>query len=97
MNLTGKCKEDFEKWYELNYETIGLRSFYLAEFYELPETMQYGVYVDFFDSVEIYMEIIKDGIYFESYVNDEWLNTPKTRSETRTAAIEKANEIYNLK
>jgi hypothetical protein len=101
MELTGKCKEDFEKWYELNYEAIGLRSiddeFYLAGFYELPETMQYGVYVDFFDSVEIYMEIIKDGVYFESFVNDEWLNTPKTRSEARTAAIEKANELYNLK
>ena len=26
LELTGKCKEEFEKWYELNHEAIVLRS-----------------------------------------------------------------------
>ena len=60
MKLTGKAKEDFEKWYELNYEAIVLRSiddeFYLDGFYELPESFKYGVYVDWFGSVGIILD-----------------------------------------
>jgi hypothetical protein len=104
MELTGKCKEDFEKWYELNYETIGLRSFYLAGFYEQPETMQYGVYVDFFDSVKMNIIIERRTqnlylfvIYFSNYYGSGDIPNKQTRPEARTAAIEKANELYNLK
>ena len=104
MELTVKCKEDFEKWYELNYEAIGLRSiddeFYLAGFYELPEAMQYSVYVDFFDSEKVDIQTRRSATYLKYYwiVNyDSDGLKYKTRPETRTAAIKKANEIYNLK
>lgn len=58
--LTGKCKEDFEKWYissfnkgkintiplkDIPWETIGFES--------LDLSMQLGVYIDFFDTVSI--------------------------------------------
>jgi len=58
MELTGKCKELFEKWAIKN--NILKRCFYLVclevenslvDFYKIPFSMQCGVYVDFFDSV----------------------------------------------
>lgn len=64
MILTGKCKKDFEKWYEKQrcygegtercnpVFPIGLTTFYKQHY-----SMQYGVLVDFFDSVGIFIEI----------------------------------------
>lgn len=101
MKLTGKCKEDFEKWYKQtskqNYINYGM-------FLNMPLVFQYGVYVDFFDSVGIFCEdrrynttkmawVVKypnfDG------VQDRFDSLTKTRQEARVQAIEKANEIYN--
>ncbi len=102
MNLTGKAKKDFEKWYELNHEAIVLRSiddeFHLEGFYELPESMQFGVLVDFFDSAGVVMEFDNFGDTWVSYINGDpthpifyW----PTRQEARKQALIKANEIYN--
>ena len=105
MKLTGKCKEDFEKWYTKPLrEKVALHR--SVEFFKTyTPSMQYGVYVDFFDSVDIdidtkfcgylkYDYSIKDkishGLLFTEY---DWSTT---RQEARTKAIEKANEIYNL-
>ena len=110
MKLTGKCKEDFEKWidkqpFSISHD-VGERQMNivpLGDMYEqLPPSMQYGVYVDFFDSVNYNIGIIphwlnnntvdrfdfevKDCIYREYSV---------TRQEAREQAILKANEIYN--
>jgi hypothetical protein len=61
MKLTGKCKEDFEKWFLTTPDSVKYNPLHF--FYEdLSEAMKYGVYVDFFDSVEIYIDIIP---YFE--------------------------------
>ena len=103
MKLTGKCKADFEKWLckEHNYtDDEGIP--YANDFYELPNSMQYGVYVDYFDSVGIIIEITTDHKKIPTFwvdinnkqVDDIELNT---RQESRTKAIEKANEIYNEK
>jgi regulation of enolase protein 1 (concanavalin A-like superfamily) len=110
MKLTGKCKEDFEKWYDMEY-LFGLHhilKFTLDDFYSLPlKALQYGVYVDFFDSVGIMLSIEnyhnkKSGIYYEvgwTINTREWnvMNDIqfKTRQEAQTKAIEKANKIYN--
>jgi hypothetical protein len=58
--LTGKAKNEFEKWLEkTNFEECPISedySFqpdYIGDFERLPFSMQYGVYVDFFDSVGI--------------------------------------------
>jgi len=104
MELTEKCKEDFEAWYlktiEIKIGNIELLS-KTVKFYLLPPSMQYGVYVDFFDSVGIYIEAShlnttgKYGVGISD--KDGYLLTIKTetRHEARQKAIEKANEIYN--
>ena len=111
MRLTGKCKEDFCYWWVGNPKKIkGVsEAYYNGEKFEsLPYSMQYGVYLDFFDSVGIRIVIDID---FENEVYDKFalyieykkhsfcsygMNF-KTRQEARTEGIEKANEIYNLK
>ena len=111
MKLTGKCREDFEKWYVKNSDSL----YYIDVFKELPESMQYGVYVDFFDSVGINIDVCHNyildgkndniivlGYYYELnaqpniHVSQD-CEDHKTRPESRAQAIEKANEIYNSK
>lgn len=114
--LTGRCQEEFEKWLKFEigedkgYIYVGSDEIFypylLSDFKELPFSMQYGVYVDFFDSVGIDISIklcgymkydysIKDkesqSLLFTEY---DW---SKTRTEARTKAIEKANELFNTK
>jgi len=122
MKLTGKGKEDFEKWYIIHYEDqyedcgntpeeqrgyVELKGFpdgvlWCNGFYDLPKSMQYGVYVDFFDSVGIDVRVVKGLITqkFNYRISDitQVLALDfglETRHEARTKAIEKANEIYN--
>tara|TARA_R110000737_G_scaffold140400_1_gene171188 strand:- start:85 stop:426 length:342 start_codon:yes stop_codon:yes gene_type:complete len=108
MELTRKCEEDFEKWYlkyiKSNSQKI-ISNTDVNYFNLLTKSMQYGVLVDYFDSVGIEIEIYKDydlsdtpatfigWIFFiEDYNGDKWF---KTRAEARTASIEKANELRN--
>jgi hypothetical protein len=113
MKLTGKSKISFEKWYFKYCEDLELypngtnKRHIMLMFYELTQSMQYGVYVDFFDSVGIMLSMenyynTKSDIYYEvgwTTISRGW-NTMndmqfKTRQEARTKAIEKANKIYN--
>jgi hypothetical protein len=106
MELTGKCKEEFEKWFTnsdnhkgFDAEQIALdRKYRLKVFYQLYPSMQYGVYVDFFDSVDLNINVIcycnGDEWQFDIEQRQEFYNT-KSRPEARVLAIEKANEIYN--
>ena len=107
MRLTGKCKVDFEKW------RISKKDSYLKHcfFEELMTSMQYGVYVDFFDSIGIMIELqvqvtpTMQGGFFKcirpSILSDgrfhNVLASFGTRERARTESIKKANEIYNLK
>jgi hypothetical protein len=117
MKLTGKCKEDFEKWFTKDIEDFeNYDQHLLNEFYKQIYSMQYGVYVDFFDSVNVYVteiphwckgiksfrigfHILKGCVINSLFVRPD--NTVydfiefNSRPEARTAAIEKANEIYN--
>ena len=99
--MKGKCKKDFEKWYsnpirkELQYRELRM-------FYDLPHSMQWGVIVDFFDSVGMCVTISRwhcDDIskyYWSADIDDfEVSDYLDTRHEARAAAIEKATEIYN--
>jgi len=106
MKLTGKAKEDFEKWffkdcaYEANItqeDGVTIGQSLLNSFYSHSEFMKYGVYVDFFDSVGVEIVIMTSDIK-EKYlvtINDFVLEYFKTRQEARAEAIKKANEIYN--
>jgi len=98
MKLTGECKKAFEKWYEIERNN---------PYYDF--SMQYGVLVDFFDSVGVkviddydinmkeyfvwVMEDLKDARTLLGLDYDTQYY--KTRQEARTAAIIKANEILN--
>jgi len=113
MKLTGKCKDDFEKWVEKQkfsiLHDVGERQMNIVPlgdmFEQLHDSMQYGVMVDFFDSVGIEIEITRDidwedkvilgwVYYIENYENNKWYDS---RQEAREQAITKANEIYNSK
>lgn len=107
MELTDKTKEQFEAWYDKTYKNrSGLYSITIVSvFNNLPDSMKFGVYVDYFDSVGIEIHIragYEDG---NSDIVSEWLygmegvifGYSKTRPEARIAAIEKANEIQNEK
>ena len=106
MILTGKCKEEFGKWLVCGEGSVNFEKYYSDEygdddpylwFTELPASMQYGVYVDFFDSVGIYIIISRDSGWYDVDIAGEWTSTTTqdNRTEARTLAIEKANEIYN--
>jgi hypothetical protein len=111
MKLTEKCREDFEKWYfkthcqtSLKYEELmpHHKEDVYGWFYGINLSFQYGIYVDFFDSVGIalqiystdypkwFLNILQKGRYL-TVVRE----TFKTRQEAREQAILKANEIYN--
>jgi len=67
-------------------------------FNDLPPSMQYGVIVDWFDSVGIVIEIEidKDFGFFSSVNHSSSHNGyTKTRTQARQKAIDKAVEIYN--
>ena len=104
--LTGKCREDFNNWYRSKYYTKskmqGIKVKHINPITEvkgfelLPISMQYGVYVDFFDSVGLELVCFKYNNEFNSFVNGyEGESYSSTRNEARQKAIEKANEIYN--
>ena len=103
MELKGKCKEDFEKWLAelpikailLSYDEFDAGEPYL--FKELPNSFKYGVYIDFFDSVGIYIGVnsYEKQKYWIGHAGGLMSKKLKTRHEARTKAIEKAVEIYN--
>ena len=102
MELTGKAKERFKMWLFRQLQTDEIMENILElEFFEtFPDSMKWGVYVDFFDSIgfnvginkyglsdDFMWFVVKDDLVFREFSN--------TREEARTAAIEKANEIVN--
>jgi hypothetical protein len=95
---SGQAKKDFEKWLKKSYNGYSV-DFYLS----LPKAFKYGVIVDWFDSVGIYVSI--ERYYSRSTLLDvnrcnyesdsENGGEYKTRPQARQKAIEKATEIYN--
>ena len=103
MKLTGEAKEQFEKWYNLEYN-YNNRGWRLEEFYNLPEPMQWGVYQDWADSLgyDVVVEPSENYnvFWYTLYDPDKNMNNKSgytNRQEARNAAIEKLNEIINEK
>jgi hypothetical protein len=108
MELTGKCKEDFEKWLIIS-GTYGEEEYHdnedlLSHFENLKPSMQYGVYVDFFQGTgkkaQVYIAPFFNydlGTMYEwgAWADGQFVISCEAPKEARTAAIEKANEIYN--
>lgn len=85
MILTGKCKEDFSYKYNM------------SNFNEYSEVLQNALIIEFFDSVGIYINTIRnidDTIYCRILMLNKAFYG-KSRQEAITKAIKKANDIYN--
>lgn len=98
MKLTGKCKEEFNEYYdEMRWNLDDM------DFKNLPESCQNAIIIEFFDSVGIYISIHYETFgnhYFNAMVTRNHLTTNLrtdsiSRTEATNAAIIKANEIYN--
>lgn len=102
MVLTGKCNADFEKWFEKEYSSCAIYDYWINE--DLGISMQYGVYVDFFDNLtnmsditcRVCLLIMETSNGFAYTINGSISITFSTRQEARTEAIKKANKMYNV-
>lgn len=93
MLLTDKCKEEFDKWLPLVHQVIadGIN----GDFHSLHSSLTYGVYVDFFDIVNITIGRENDGTYFVNpKKSSNWYRSDCFKL-TREEVIIKANNIYN--
>ena len=90
MELTGKCKEEFEKWFKEEHVKWMSSTHY---FYNaLSSSMKYGVYVDFFNTLRY------EGITFFDHVFNKFYNIRielQTHNDLVKQTIEKANELFN--
>jgi len=102
--LTGKTEESFKKWcnedwddelHGLNHPTLIGHIGYL-EWEKLPFSMQWGILLEFFDSVGIVIEMRNVG-GFKAFVNhmNYGMGKIESRLEAQIQAIKKANEIHN--
>lgn len=109
--LDGKCKEAFENWYKWTYlhpllENSSEMTLQLAmsNFYDKRFAEQWGVYLEFFDSVGIIISIdfTLVTVIFDRSTKDKskwhevYVGEYSLRSEAQAEAITKANEIFNL-
>jgi len=110
MILTDKCKEDFKKWY-FNVYCVNngygfLRFFAFKSFKEDTLSEQYGVYQDFFDSVDMNLSI--DMNFDHEMIYTGWFDWSiiidldrtisgfvETRQEARIVMLKEANRRYN--
>ena len=115
MKLTGKALIEFEKWYlkntkydfSLNYirlcndvQYVFHNQKMLLAFNCSPEAMQYGIIVDWFESLDLDIDVdvfklIDEDFYGYMISGDHNEHEFETRPQARTAAIHKANEIIN--
>jgi len=104
--LTGKAKEDFDIWL-LNWikENIAFENETpiqedINHFYKFPCSMQYGVYIDWFESIGINICITPVfpvemyGYSFNIELKADYI-VYTTRKKARSKAIENANITYN--
>ena len=105
MILTGKAKEDFYKY--INIEDYKLFDYVRKKY--ANEIVLNALIIEWFDSVGIYISInyvdfydeLRNNTGFETYVTNKGLSikfrSVSSRQEAIKQAIKKANEIYNEK
>ena len=88
MKLTGKCKEDFEKWFLDNYGFDKWEDV-KPDFHNGDPSMKYGVIVDFSETVE-------DKTHHKMVEAEQsFVNGGHARPEARVFTVEKFNNRYN--
>lgn len=109
MKLTGQCKTEFQKWLikwikkNVAWETETPKQIDIDHFYSFPNSMQYGVLIDYFDSVGIYVDSRHNPIGRTFYyrietipMQDDIVGKMETsRPQAREKAIKKAVAIRN--
>lgn len=93
MILTGKAKQDFESWY--TSISPSAHTVLLVHFYNKREIEQFAWYIEWLDSVGIYLTIGRYGYQLNADCLSITRKTGETRQEATEAAIIKANDIYN--
>lgn len=99
--LTGKNKERFEQYLEcIDFSGVKMEEYYLTNWFrDLPLSMQFGVYQDYADSLDIEVLIVKSRAsshYRASIIGTgKYTKWFKTRDEARKAAIKAFDEIVN--
>jgi len=83
MELTDKCKVEFEKWLKL--QPFMTNPEYSYEVNKLPEAMQYGVLVDYFLET-LKKDLDKLTVYYTKGYG---------KSKARVKAVEEFNDFYN--
>ncbi|MCG9970972.1 hypothetical protein [Christiangramia crocea] len=112
MELKGRCREDFkqflfkELWVKQDFDK------HEVTFKDMPFSMQWGIYLDFFDSLDkdMYIALYPNyhcnkgligftwGISCGYFPEEEnYFGEDVSREEAQKACLEKANEIYNEK
>ena len=95
MKLTGKAKELFEEWYNQS-DWIAYGKITDTVFHALPESMRWGVYQDWADSLGEELYISKDGRgwfwaldyrYSDGYA--------ESLPQARNAALASLNDLIN--
>lgn len=98
--LTGKAKEAFENFYTKGLSTWG-KVLNLDLFYSKPDIEKLAYYINFFDSVGIYILPIMNAIdkMFAFKIRGKGVSnfTYNSRQEAKIAGIKKASEIFNSK
>lgn len=111
--LTGKCKEQFEDFCKIKYNWSLYNKSYLAVkdgdsfviyFSELPFSMQLGVYLEYFDSIESEIDVLlnqpnefKFIIWNNNihYFSEDDGKLFLTRQEAYKEAFKQLNELIN--
>ena len=99
--LTDKAKQMFEEWYYKKYRSSRIT----MGFNKFPLSCQQALIVEWLDGIEIYLSPIFDLDEFQVYFDigkdkgsEDFLQRSfKTRPEALAKAIEKVNQIINLK
>jgi hypothetical protein len=110
MELTNKAKEFFEEWYLSNIRKLRSRSYdklMVYQFYDLPLSMQWGVYLEWADSLGYYVNTttfnIRNTMRCEFVISIEdsqetiLFDTEylPTRQEAQIETIKKLNDLIN--
>lgn len=94
MKLTYKCLDDYLKWQKEHVFMV---------FHGCPENVENAIITDFFDLNGIHITVGYDNnSYVSEVVNSKTISLAlftecKSRLEAYNKAIEKANDVYNIK
>jgi len=111
MQLTGKNKEQFDKWYGVKYRmdlksSMNPNNYSVSvspprdAFYNLPFEMQLGVYLDYYDSlgIDIIIDVLINDEHEKRYtcwINDDCIMSCESRNEAYKEAFKKADDLIN--